>query len=150
MVLQVAGRLISAAGGDLSGSYPDPTVAKLQGYPVSSAAPSVGQVLKWNGSAWAPATDEIGGGGFWSASGSHIYNNNAGNVGIGTSSPTHRLTVQSSDQATLRLIGPGAFGSQARLRVPAARSRGLGKSPHQIVVPLYYPSDIFPCTSEGV
>jgi hypothetical protein len=75
----------------------------------------VGQVLKWNGSAWAPATDEVGGGGFWSASGSHIYNNNAGNVGIGISSPTHRLTVQSSDQATLRLIGPGAFGYQARL-----------------------------------
>ncbi len=46
-----------AAGGDLSGSYPNPTVARIQGRPVSTTAPSSGQVLKWNGSAWAPAND---------------------------------------------------------------------------------------------
>jgi hypothetical protein len=43
----------------------------LQGRPVSTAAPSPGQVLKWDGSAWSPGTDNTGGAGgsFWSLTG---------------------------------------------------------------------------------
>jgi hypothetical protein len=44
-----------SASGDLSGTYPSPTVAKIQGNAVSSTAPTTNQALVWNGTQWAPA-----------------------------------------------------------------------------------------------
>lgn len=47
------------ASGDLSGSYPSPTVARLQGRNVSSSAPLTGDLLSWTGTAWTPARPTV-------------------------------------------------------------------------------------------
>ena len=47
-----------AAGGDLSGNYPNPTVDGLQGRALASTAPTNGQALVWNNalSQWEPGS----------------------------------------------------------------------------------------------
>jgi hypothetical protein len=47
----------NSLSGDLSGTTSSATVVKIQGTAVAATAPTSGQVLKYNGTAWAPAAD---------------------------------------------------------------------------------------------
>jgi hypothetical protein len=56
-----------ALGGDLSGTASAAVVTKIQGIAISTTDPANGEVLKFNGTAWAPGTDTSGGGGITDA-----------------------------------------------------------------------------------
>jgi hypothetical protein len=62
---QISGSVSSgqlpSTGGDLSGAMTSATVTRVQSRPVSSTAPTSGQVLAWNGTQWAPQTLTGGG-----------------------------------------------------------------------------------------
>jgi len=49
--------------GDCSGGLHSTSVDKIKGSAVAATAPTVGQTLVWNGTAWAPASISTGGGG---------------------------------------------------------------------------------------
>lgn len=48
------------ATGDLAGMYPNPMVTKLLNRPLSNTAPTIGQILKWNGTEWLPSNESGG------------------------------------------------------------------------------------------
>lgn len=53
-----------------------------------------GQVMKWNGSAWAPAADDAGSASGWSDDGTVVrLDTSTDSVGIGTTTPTEKLDV---------------------------------------------------------
>lgn len=112
----------ATTAGTANALNPSATVGISQ---LTAGGASAGQVLKWNGSAWVPSADDntvlTAGTGVtitsgvintpWTISGNDIYNNNTGNVGIGTSNPQSPFHLKGAGQmGRLEFSGSNAFG----------------------------------------
>jgi hypothetical protein len=121
------------AGGDLGGTYPNPLVTKLRGTSISSTAPVSGQVLKFDGTQWAPGTDVSGSGGLtlpFSGSGNaasnifSISNSGAGSAieGINSASSADGYGVLGS----ISSVSPGENSAGVKGINSSAGTEGFG------------------------
>lgn len=100
----------SAAGGDLSGNYPNPTVDGLQGNAVSATTPTSGQILQWNTSAnaWVPGAVPTGGSG---GGGITYYFNYQNTTGISPTTGLPTSPVAPSQLGISYSVGAGSIDS---------------------------------------
>ena len=109
------------AGGDLTGTYPNPVVAGIRNVPVAATAPTLNYILGYNGVNWAPTSLATHPDNYWRLNGTNINNANTGNVGIGITTPTNKLEVAgiarinattNQEGGELRLQEGNLFGPQ--------------------------------------
>jgi hypothetical protein len=81
----------------------------VTGTKIAQGGAASGQVMKWNGTTWAPGTD-LTGSGLWQQSATNIFYND-GYVGIGTSTPHSLLHLHSTGVGTSLLLTNDASGN---------------------------------------
>lgn len=120
-----------SASGDVHGVYNIMKVTGLQGYPINTAPPAVGNLLRWNGTSWAPSSA----GTFVAGGDLSGTNNNQTVVGItGTGTLPNRIVaahtdiIQFSSTSTpfINQLAVNSSSDAVNLTIKAQRNTGSG------------------------
>ncbi len=110
---------IPTLAGDVSGNVSANVVDKIKGVTVSATAPSLNQVLKYNGSQWAPAADDTG------AAPADASYSAKGIIQIDTSASTSGLNISAGVLSMPNVItAAGPIGAASTVPIITYDSKG--------------------------
>ena len=117
-----------APAGDISGTFSTMSVDRIRGTSVSATAPTTNQVLKYNGTAWAPAADDAG---TAVSDASYLAK---GVVQIATDAATSGLTISSGVLSMVNVTSPNTIGTSTEIPRITFDSKGRITG-HSVVAP---------------